>query len=116
MTLDEADKIIAELSIVFPQRKLVVEEVFRWEQNLLPFLYEDARETVRLIERSSSFFPAWADFYKTVSPIALRNRNNAQALELESAPEDRPCTPEENLEQIAKIKEIIKNLNRRFSD
>lgn len=115
MTLDEADKIIAELSIVFPQRKLVVEEVFRWEENLLPFQYADARETVRVIERSSSFFPTWADFYKTVSPLAIRNRNNAPMPKLGVSPGDIACTPEENLEHIAKIKEIIKNLNRRFS-
>ena len=34
MTLDEADQIIAELNICFPSKKLLVEEVKRWEQNL----------------------------------------------------------------------------------
>jgi len=114
MTMDEADRIIAELSLVFPAKKLTVEEVFRWEENLEPYQYERARETVKMLERSSRFFPTWAEFYSTIQPLSLRFNAANQAKELEAArsADDEPCSVEENLAQIAKIRAMMA---KRFS-
>lgn len=109
MTVDEADKIIAELSLVFPNKKLTVEEVYRWEENLLPYQYQTARDTVKRLERTLRFFPAWADFYEMINPVHIREIQdaNAKRLELERAEQDEPCSVEENLEQIRKIREKL---------
>lgn len=107
MTADEADRIIAELNIVFPNKKLNVEEVLRWEANLAPFSVESARETVRLVEQSMKFWPTWADFKEIIVPIHKREQIAAQQLALQSA--EAPCTPEETREHIARIREMMKN-------
>jgi hypothetical protein len=114
MTLDEADKIIAELSLVFPNKKLTVEEVYRWEENLQPYPYETARETIRHLERTLRFFPVWADFYESIQPTHMRQLREAdmERLQLAKAEGDEPCSVEENLRQIALIKE---KLAKRFT-
>jgi hypothetical protein len=114
MTLDEADKIIAELSLVFPNKKLTVEEVYRWEENLAPYPYATARETVKHLERSLRFFPVWADFYENIHPAHMRELREAdmKRMELQRAQDDEPCSTEENLRQIAKIKQL---LEKRFT-
>lgn len=114
MNLDEADKIIAELSLVFPNKKLTVEEVYRWEENLQPYPYETARETVKHLERTLRFFPAWADFYENIHPVHMRQLREAdmQRLQIAKAQDDEPCSQEENLRQIAKIKQL---LEKRFT-
>lgn len=113
MTLDEADAIIAELNLCFPSKQLVVEEVKRWEQNLLPYDYEDAKVAVKRIEDSSRFWPSWAEFKDAVLPLhkirlqeASREQSEARrALEMPRTPEDE--------EQILKI---IQGIKKRFSE
>lgn len=115
MNIDQADKIIAELSLVFPGKKLTVEEVYRWEENLQMYSYETARETVKHLERTLRFFPAWADFYENIHPVHIRQLREAdmQRAQLETrSEEDMPCSNEENLKQIAKIKQL---LEKRFT-
>jgi hypothetical protein len=114
MTLDEADKIIAELTICWPSRKLIVEEVHRWESNLSAYDYELSRSAVKMLEKTSKFFPSWADFYEVIQPMALRQRNESAMLALESGEE--PCTPEQNLTEIAKIRKILDKMGARFSE
>lgn len=89
MTLDEADRIIAELNVVFPTKKLSVEEVVRWEENLLPFSLTSARQAIKAIEQTMSFWPSWADFLNTVRPIHQREVLAQQTLAIE-APYEPP--------------------------
>jgi len=107
MTLDEADRIIAELNVVFPSKKLSVEEVLRWEENLVNYSYESARRAVKLIEQNSKFWPTWADFKDVVGPIYSREVIANQPLAIESA--NRPCTVEETRAHVARIKEMMRN-------
>lgn len=107
MTLDEADRIIAELNVVFPSKKLSVEEVLRWEENLVNYSYESARRAVKLIEQSSKFWPTWADFKDVVGPIYNRELIANQPLAIESA--NRACTVEETRAHVARIKEMMRN-------
>jgi hypothetical protein len=113
MTLDEADKIIAELNVVFPSKKLSVEEVLRWEENLSTYSYASAREAIRIIERSLKFWPTWADFYEVVTPIHRRELVANQPLAIDTA---RPCTPEETREHLARIKAILDNMGKKHTE
>lgn len=107
MTLDEADRIIAELNVVFPSKKLSVEEVLRWEENLVNYSYESARRAVKLIEQSNRFWPSWADFKDVIGPIYGRELIANQPLAIDSG--NRPCTVEETRAHVARIKEMMRN-------
>jgi hypothetical protein len=108
---DEADRIVAELNIIFPSKKLLVEEVLRWEENLEPYSYESAKDAVRLIEKNSKYWPSWAEFRQIVEPIAKRRQIDENQLALQSRTEE-PCTPEENIAHIKEIRRLME-LNKR---
>lgn len=113
MTLDEADAIIAELNICFPSKQLVVEEVKRWEQNLLPYTYEDAQKAVRRIEQSCKFWPSWAEFKDTVLPIHRHRLLEAQeGLQASLRAIERPRSEEED----EQIRQIIQGIKNRFTE
>lgn len=110
MTLDEADKIIAELNICFPNKKLLVEEVVRWEENLVDYEYDDARRAVKQIENNCKFWPSWAEFREALIPsISERRALQAQQVRL-ALPEHEP-TPEER----DRVKHIIAEMKNKFS-
>lgn len=111
MTPDEADRIVAELNIIFPSKKLIVEEVLRWEENLAPYSYETAKSAVRVVEMNSKYWPSWAEFRQVIDPIQRRHQIESNQLALQSGAEE-PCTPEENLAHIAEIRKIME-LNKR---
>jgi hypothetical protein len=113
MNIDQADAIIAELNICFPSRQLIVEEVRRWEENLLPFHYEDAKMAVKRIEENSRFWPSWAEFREAIIPL----HRQRQASQLERQQDriralEAPRTPEDE----ERIREIIQNIKNRFSE
>jgi hypothetical protein len=104
MTFDEADKIIAELNIVFPSKKLLVEEVKRWEDNLIPYEYEIAKMAVRSTENSMSFWPSWADFIKEIKRAQSEYWASMPKIEIDEAP---PLSPEENLKRIKELRSLL---------
>lgn len=108
MTLDEADRIIAELNICFPNKNLLVEEVKRWETNLEPYNFEDARLAVKTIEDNLKFWPTWADFKEAISPH-VRARN---ALESRESSREHFVLSEEDY---AKSKAVLAQLKNRFT-
>jgi len=114
MTLDEADAIIAELNICFPTKQLLVEEVKRWEDNLLTFAFDDAKQAVKQIENSSRFWPSWSEFREAILPMHKerlwleQERLNNQRRELMPA-----RTPEEQERIVEIIKGIKESLSKR---
>lgn len=109
MTLDEADKIIAELNIVFPSKKLLVEEVKRWEENLVPYEYHVARNAVRKVEESLSRWPAWADFLKEIKVCQQEYWASIPKAEIEEAP---PLSLEENLRRARELRSLMNGMYR----
>jgi O-methyltransferase involved in polyketide biosynthesis len=108
MTPDQADAIIAELNVCFPSKNLVVEEVRRWENNLLTFHFEDARKAVKKIEDHCKFFPSWAEFREAISPLhSHRVWVEKERREAEQKALEKPRT-EEDRKEIAKIIAQIK--------
>lgn len=114
MNLDQADMVIAELNVCFPSKKLIVEEVKRWEQNLLVYHYEDAVKAVKIIEDTSKFWPSWAEFREAITPM------HKERLWIEKERREReqralmPArTPEEDVRIAEIIKQIKENLGKR---
>jgi len=115
MTIDEADAIIAELNLCFPTKQLIIEEVKRWERNLVEFYFDDAKKAVKKIEENSRFWPSWAEFREAILPLHnkrlwdIKDFKERQARELE-APQS-----EEDRQKIAEIikgiKQTLKNIN-----
>lgn len=109
MTLDEADKIIAELNICFPNKNLLVEEVVRWEENLQPYDYEDARSAVKHIENTCKYWPSWAEFREAIHPLQQR-----RVRELQQTRRELEAPTEITEEMRLRSKEIIKQLRNRW--
>lgn len=109
MTIDEADRIIAELNICFPNKNLLVEEVVRWEENLTQYEYEDARLAVKHIENTSRYWPSWAEFREAITPFTSARRREIERSRREL--NEYVITDEER----ARSKEIIKELRSRWT-
>lgn len=110
MTLDEADKIIAELNICFPNKNLLVEEVVRWEENLSGYEYADARQAVKYIENTSRYWPSWAEFREALLPV---HRERLRELERSMKALEKPIEISE--EERQRSKELIQILKSRYT-
>jgi hypothetical protein len=62
MTEDEADYVLAKLSVSFPSKRLSTEEVHNWASNLAPFDFDQALKAAKSVEDSCKFWPSWAEF------------------------------------------------------
>lgn len=114
MTLDEADAIIAELNICFPSKQLLVEEVKRWEGNLEPFHFDDAKKAVKRIEENCKFWPSWAEFREAIMPLHKeRMWFEKEEQERQQKALEQPRTPEEAARVAEIIKQIRDNLSKR---
>lgn len=117
MNIDEADAIIAELNLCFPHAKINKEVVKRWEQNLAPYDYNDARATVKTIEDTCEFWPSWAKFLAVIKPMhqrrlfdeEQRRRNEMYDRQIEAA-----ANPENEAKTRALIAQIKQNLAKRM--
>lgn len=112
MTLDEADAIIAELNICFPGRQLLVEEVKRWEGNLEPFHYEDAKRAVKQIEDNSRFWPSWSEFREAIMPL---HKDRLWIERQRREAEQRELMPAQTPEEAARIQDIIAGIKENLS-
>lgn len=112
MTLDEADAIIAELNICFPGRQLLVEEVKRWEGNLEPFHYEDAKKAVKHIEDTSKFWPSWSEFREAIMPL---HKDRLWIERQRREAEQRELMPAQTPEEAARIQDIIAGIKENLS-
>lgn len=109
MTYDEADKIIAELNIVFPSKKLLVEEVKRWEDNLAPYDYLIARNAVKRAEESMTRWPSWAEFLQELKICVSEHNRSLPKYELDEAP---PLSVEENLRRAKELRALMGSMFR----
>lgn len=112
MNIDEADAIIAELNICFPSKQLIVEEVKRWEGNLLPFHYDDAKRAVKHIEDTSKFWPSWSEFREAIMPM---HKERLWIEKERREREQRALQPARTPEDAAKIAEIIKSIKENLA-
>jgi len=113
VNIDEADRIIAELNICFPNKNLLVEEVIRWEENLADYEYSDARRAIKRIEDTCKFWPAWAEFKEAIQPFKRERVEEMRRLESQSRELAMPTQTEE---EYANTKAIIKQLRSRFTN
>jgi hypothetical protein len=112
MNIDEADAIIAELNICFPGKQLLVEEVKRWEGNLAPFHYDDAKRAVKHIEDTSKFWPSWSEFREAIMPM---HKERLWIEKERREREQRQLMPARTPEETARIQDIIQGIKENLS-
>ena len=113
MNIDEADRIVAELNICFPNKNLLVEEVIRWEENLADYDFSDAKRAIKHIEDTCKFWPSWAEFKEAIQPFKRERVEEMRRLESRNRELAMPVQTEE---EYANTKEIIKQLRSRFTN
>jgi hypothetical protein len=115
MSPTEAYKIVAELAICYPTKKMVVEEVRRWESNLRDFDYSDAQQAVKNIENNSKFFPSWAEFREEIVLIQKKRLEKQRFLEIEAQSKDQPEQSEEDKQKIREQIRLIKEITSKYA-
>ena len=103
MAPDQADWILAKMSVAWPGKPLTVPEVKYWVEKLQPYDFEPTADALAKIEDAKKFWPSWAEFKE----FADMERRNSRA-GLPRASEPVPCSPEENAKHLAEIRAALK--------
>ena len=102
MTEDQADYILAQLSVAFPGKPLSVEEVRYWGEKLGPYEFDEAMAAVTLVEDNCRFWPSWAEYKEY-----LRAGRKRPYYELPKGTA-MPLSPEEVAKYIQEAREQLK--------
>lgn len=103
MSPDQADWILAKMSVAWPGKPLTVPEVNYWVEKLQPYDFEPTTVALEKIEDQCKFWPSWAEFKE----FADMERRNSRAA-LPSAPEKQACTPEQNAKHLEEARATLK--------
>ena len=101
MTPDEADYVLARMSVVWSSKMLNVEEVRFWVGKLSGYELDIAMDALSKVEDNSKFWPSWAEFRSAIK--AIQNSRVPSFGELEKV-EEQTTPPERVREIIAEIK------------
>lgn len=101
MTPDEADWLLARMSVAWPGKMLNVEEVRFWIEKLRPYDLEESIQALNRLEDTCKFWPSWAEFKTAIR--AVRNSHAPTVGELQE-PEEKITPPDEVRKIIAEIK------------
>ena len=101
MTPDEADWLLARMSVAWPGKMLNVEEVRFWIEKLQPYTLDESVEACNRLEDTCKFWPSLAEFKTAIR--AVRNSHAPTVGELQK-PEEKITPPEEVRKIIAEIK------------
>ena len=101
MTPDEADYVLARMSVVWSSKMLNVEEVRFWVDKLSKYEFDIAMDALQRVEDTSKFWPSWAEYKSAIK--AIQNSRVPFVGELQQ-PEEQVTPPERVREIIADIK------------
>ena len=107
MTPDEADWLLARMSVAWPVKMLNVEEVRFWIEKLQPYDIEDSIQALNRLEDTCKFWPSWSEF--KISLRAVRNSHEKNFVQLQ--PVEKTVGKEEALRIIDEIRKT--QLNKR---
>jgi len=106
VNIDDAGVVIASMRAMWPNHSLDEPQVAVWARRLLDVDEGDAWEVLGMLERSSKFWPTWAEFIEAHQPVA-RRRIEDERTERRSISTGRPCTREENQAWLAHCRDIL---------
>jgi hypothetical protein len=72
MNDSEFKSFIATMASIWPDHKLPEDQVLRWKDNTRLMRYEQGVEVVSTLERSSKFWPSFAEFHQTWRSLFLQ--------------------------------------------
>ena len=101
VTPDEADYVLARMSVVWSSKMLNVEEVRFWVGKLCDYEFDICMDALQKIEDTCKFWPSWAEFKSSIK--AVQNSRVPFVGELQQ-PEEQTTPPERVREIIADIK------------
>ena len=102
MTPDQADYVLAQMSVCWPGKPLSVPEVKFWVSKLEAYEFDDAHTALTKIADRAKFWPSWAEFKEFVD---IEKRNNTPALA--RAPEAPPLSDEEFKQRIQECRDAL---------
>ena len=62
MTPDQADYVLAQMSVAWPGKPLSVVEVNYWVKKLEPYEFDHANDALTRLSDRAKFWPSWAEF------------------------------------------------------
>ena len=101
VTPDEADWLLARMSVAWPSKMLNVEEVRFWIEKLQPYTLDDSVESCNRLEDTCKFWPSWSEFKTSLR--AVQNSHEKNFVQLQQ-PKEEITPPERVREIIANIK------------
>tara|TARA_B100000029_G_scaffold247524_1_gene244411 strand:+ start:25711 stop:26061 length:351 start_codon:yes stop_codon:yes gene_type:complete len=103
VNVDQADYVLAQMSVCWAGKPLTVEEVKFWVAKLENYEFDHAMDALSKIADKAKFWPSWAEFKEFVD---IERRNNTPALSKPS--EKPPCTKEEAAKHLAEARNILR--------
>lgn len=107
VTPDEADWLLARMSVAWPSKMLNVEEVRFWIEKLQPYTLDESVEACNRLEDTCKFWPSWSEFKTSLR--AVKNSHEKSFVELQ--PVAKVVEKEEALRIIDEIRKT--QLNKR---
>jgi hypothetical protein len=104
MTEDEADYVLAQLSVAFPSKTLSVPEVHLWVEKLSPYAFDDGMAAVKRIMDTAKFWPSWAEFRGTLKAV-----KGPDMYVLED-PKNEPVSREDSIKRIKAMRSQLKDV------
>jgi len=101
VTPDEADYVLARMSVVWSSKMLNVEEVRFWVEKLSPYELDIVLDALKRVEDTCKFWPSWAEYKSAIR--AIQNSRVPSYGELQQ-PEKKVTSPEKVREIIADIR------------
>ena len=102
MTPDEADYVLARMSVVWSSKMLNVEEVRFWVEKLSPYELDVVLDSLKRVEDTCKFWPSWAEYKSAIR--ATQNSRVPSFGELQQ--------PEEETPSVERVKEIIAGIKK----
>ena len=108
MTPDQADYVLAQMSVCWPGKPLTVLEVNYWVSKLESYDFEDAHNALTKISDRAKFWPSWAEFKEFVD---IEKRNSRPSLM--AAPEGPALSDEEFKQRIQECRDLLNHKRAR---
>ncbi len=107
MTPDQADYVLAQMSVAWPGKPLSVVEVNYWVKKLEPYEFDHANDALTRLSDRAKFWPSWAEFKEFLD---IEKRSSRAAL---PAPPDKPrLSQKEMKERIQECREALHEKRR----
>tara|TARA_B100001750_G_scaffold233450_1_gene233679 strand:- start:331 stop:678 length:348 start_codon:yes stop_codon:yes gene_type:complete len=101
MNADQADYVLAQMSVCWAGKPLTVEEVKFWVAKLENYEFDHAMDALSKISDKAKWWPSWAEFKEFID---IEKRKSTPALNRAEAP---PCSDEQWAAHLAEARRLL---------